>query len=34
VAPNAYAAYRGYDVREPVLRIQTAQGIEVFATTR
>jgi L-alanine-DL-glutamate epimerase-like enolase superfamily enzyme len=28
VAPNAYAAYRGYDVREPVLRIQTAQGVE------
>lgn len=28
VAPNAYAAYRGYEVREPVLRIQTAQGIE------
>jgi len=28
VAPNAYAPYRGYDVSEPVLRIQTAQGIE------
>src|SRR5687767_2211449 len=28
VAPNAYAAYRGYEVREPILRIQTAQGLE------
>jgi L-alanine-DL-glutamate epimerase-like enolase superfamily enzyme len=28
VAPNAYAAYRGYNVSEPVLRIQTAQGLE------
>jgi L-alanine-DL-glutamate epimerase-like enolase superfamily enzyme len=28
VAPNAYAAYRGYDRAEPLLRIQTAQGIE------
>ena len=28
VAPNAYAAYRGFDVSEPVLRIQTAQGLE------
>jgi len=28
VAPNAYAPFRGYEVREPVLRIQTAQGIE------
>ena len=28
VAPNAYAAYRGYDVSEPVLRIQTSQGLE------
>ena len=28
VAPNAYAPYRGYDVSEPVLRIQTAQGLE------
>ena len=28
VAPNAYAPYRGYEVREPVLRIQTAQGLE------
>ena len=28
VAPNAYAAYRGYDVSEPVLRIQTRQGLE------
>lgn len=28
VAPNAYAAYRGYDVAETVLRIQTTQGVE------
>jgi len=28
VAPNAYAPCRGYEVREPVLRIQTAQGLE------
>jgi galactonate dehydratase len=28
VAPNAYAPYRGYDVREPVLRIQTEHGLE------
>ena len=28
VAPNAYAAYRGYDRIESVLRLQTAQGIE------
>ncbi len=28
VAPNAYAPYRGYDVSEPILRIQTKQGIE------
>jgi L-alanine-DL-glutamate epimerase-like enolase superfamily enzyme len=28
VAPNAYAPYRGYDVSEPVIRIQTAQGLE------
>jgi galactonate dehydratase len=28
VAPNAYAPYRGYDVSEPVVRIQTAQGLE------
>jgi D-galactarolactone cycloisomerase len=28
VAPNAYAAYRGYDVSEPILRIQTRQGLE------
>src|SRR5688500_10860326 len=28
VAPNAYAPYRGYEVVEPVLRIQTAQGLE------
>jgi len=34
VAPNAYAAYRGYDVREPVLRIQTAQGVEGFCHGR
>jgi L-alanine-DL-glutamate epimerase-like enolase superfamily enzyme len=34
VAPNAYAAYRGYDVHEPVLRIQTAQGIEGFCNWR
>jgi L-alanine-DL-glutamate epimerase-like enolase superfamily enzyme len=34
VAPNAYAPYRGYEVREPVLRIQTAQGIEGFCHHR
>src|SRR5690242_13415100 len=28
VAPNAYAPYRGHAVTEPVLRIQTAQGLE------
>lgn len=28
VAPNAYAAYRGYRVREPLVRVQTDQGIE------
>jgi D-galactarolactone cycloisomerase len=28
VAPNAYAAYRGYDVSEPILRLQTQQGME------
>lgn len=28
VAPNAYAAYRGFDRSQPVLRIQTAQGLE------
>lgn len=28
VAPNAYAPYRGYDVNEPIVRIQTAQGFE------
>src|ERR1041385_3950525 len=28
VAPNAYAAYRGYEGGEPVLRIQTAQNVE------
>ena len=26
VAPNAYAPYRGYDVAEPVLRIQFVDG--------
>src|SRR5258706_13103318 len=31
VAPNAYAPYRGFDAREPVLRIQTAQGLEGIA---
>ncbi len=28
VAPNAYAPYRGYEVTDPVLRIQTVQGLE------
>lgn len=28
VAPNAYAEYRGFDVVEPILRIQTVQGLE------
>jgi L-alanine-DL-glutamate epimerase-like enolase superfamily enzyme len=28
VAPNAYAPYRGYEATDPVLRIQTAQGME------
>ena len=28
VAPNAYAKYRAYDVSEPVVRIQTKQGLE------
>jgi D-galactarolactone cycloisomerase len=28
VAPNAFAAYRGYEVHEPLIRIQTDQGIE------
>jgi D-galactarolactone cycloisomerase len=28
VAPNAYTAYRGYEVSEPILRIQTRQGME------
>lgn len=28
VAPNAFAPYRGYDCNEPLLRIQTNQGIE------
>ena len=31
VAPNAYAPYRGYDVRETVLRIRTADGVEGIA---
>ena len=31
VAPNAYAQYRGYDVSEPVVRIQTKQGVEGIA---
>ena len=34
VAPNAYAAYRGYEVREPILRIQTASGLEGIAHAR
>lgn len=34
VAPNAYAAYRGYDVREWILRIQTASGLEGIAHAR
>jgi L-alanine-DL-glutamate epimerase-like enolase superfamily enzyme len=28
VAPNAYAPYSGYEATEPVLRVQTAQGLE------
>src|SRR5689334_7350310 len=28
VAPNAYAKYRGYEVNEPIVRIQTKQGLE------
>jgi L-alanine-DL-glutamate epimerase-like enolase superfamily enzyme len=28
VAPNAFAPYGGYDVTDPVLRVQTAQGLE------
>jgi L-alanine-DL-glutamate epimerase-like enolase superfamily enzyme len=28
VAPNAFAPYRGYEVIDPVLRVQTAQGLE------
>lgn len=28
VAPNAYAEYRGYEVSEKILRIQTEQGLE------
>src|SRR3712207_2728849 len=28
VAPNAYAAYRGYEATDPVLRVQTVQGLE------
>lgn len=31
VAPNAYAPYRGYDVREPILRIQNSPGLEGIA---
>lgn len=34
VAPNAYAPYRGFEVREPVLRLQTAQGLEGFCHQR
>jgi L-alanine-DL-glutamate epimerase-like enolase superfamily enzyme len=34
VAPNAYAPYRGYDVREPILRIQTSAGLEGTAHAR
>src|ERR1043166_4700145 len=33
VAPNAYAAYRGYEVAEPILRIQTSQGLEGICRT-
>jgi D-galactarolactone cycloisomerase len=28
VAPNAYAAYRGFEVKEPVLRISSNNGLE------
>ncbi len=28
VAPNAFAEYRGYEVTEPLVRIQTNQGLE------
>src|SRR5688572_5146489 len=28
VAPNAYAAYRGFEVKEPVLRISSGNGLE------
>src|SRR4051812_30811153 len=28
VAPNAYAPYRGFDVKEPVLRIRSSDGLE------
>ena len=28
VAPNAYAPYRGYDVNESIVRIQTSSGLE------
>ena len=28
VAPNAYAPYRGYEATDPVLRVQTVQGLE------
>ncbi len=34
VAANAYAAYRGYDNSETILRIQTEQGIEGIASWR
>ncbi len=34
VAPNAFAPYGGYDVTDPVLRIQTAQGLEGIARHR
>ena len=34
VAPNAYAPYRGYDVREPILRIQSSTGLEGIAHAR
>src|SRR5687768_2389351 len=28
VAPNAYAAYRGFEVKEPELRISSSNGLE------
>jgi L-alanine-DL-glutamate epimerase-like enolase superfamily enzyme len=34
VAPNAYAPYRGYEVREPILRLQTSSGLEGIAHAR